>query len=59
MAGQGTAGLEIVSQCREVGIEPDQVLVNCSGGGLDRGNCRGGDLADAGNHDSSRRTGRI
>jgi threonine dehydratase len=37
VAGQGTAGLEIVAQCEELGIMPDQVLVNCSGGGLTAG----------------------
>ena len=37
VAGQGTAGLEIVSQCEEIGVTPDQVLVNCSGGGLTAG----------------------
>jgi threonine dehydratase len=34
IAGQGTVGLEIAQQCAELGIEPDQVLVNCGGGGL-------------------------
>jgi threonine dehydratase len=34
IAGQGTVGLEIAEQCRELGITPDQVLVNCGGGGL-------------------------
>jgi threonine dehydratase len=37
ITGQGTAGLEIVQQCREAGSEPDQVLMNCSGGGLTAG----------------------
>lgn len=37
VAGQGTAGLEIVSQCEELGVKPDQVLINCSGGGLTAG----------------------
>jgi threonine dehydratase len=37
VAGQGTVGLEIVAQCEELGITPDQVLVNCSGGGLTAG----------------------
>ncbi len=37
VAGQGTAGLEIAAQCEELGITPDQVLVNCSGGGLTAG----------------------
>jgi len=35
--GQGTVGLEIVQQCRRLGVEPGQVLVNCSGGGLTAG----------------------
>lgn len=34
IAGQGTVGLEIAQQCAELGLEPDQVLVNCGGGGL-------------------------
>jgi len=37
IAGQGTAGLEIVEQCAEAGVVPDQVLINCSGGGLTAG----------------------
>jgi len=37
IAGQGTAGLEIVEQCREAGVTPEQVLINCSGGGLTAG----------------------
>lgn len=37
VTGQGTAGLEITEQCDEQGIAPDQVLVNCSGGGLTAG----------------------
>lgn len=37
IAGQGTAGLEIVEQCREAGVTPDQVFINCSGGGLTAG----------------------
>jgi threonine dehydratase len=37
IAGQGTVGLEIVEQCRLMGVQPDQVLVNCSGGGLTAG----------------------
>lgn len=35
--GQGTAGLEIVEQCKEAGVTPDQVFINCSGGGLTAG----------------------
>jgi threonine dehydratase len=34
IAGQGTVGLEIMRQCSEAGVTPDQVLVPCSGGGL-------------------------
>ena len=34
IAGQGTAGLEIVEQAAGMGARPDQVLVPCSGGGL-------------------------
>lgn len=34
IAGQGTVGLEIMRQCSEAGVRPDQVLVPCSGGGL-------------------------
>lgn len=37
IAGQGTAGLEIVAQTRSLGRVPDQVLVCCSGGGLTAG----------------------
>jgi threonine dehydratase len=37
IAGQGTAGLEIVAQCETLGQKPDQVLVCCSGGGLTAG----------------------
>ncbi|MGY0064020.1 threonine ammonia-lyase [Streptomyces sp. LZ34] len=37
MAGQGTVGLEIAEQARELGLTPDTVLVNCSGGGLAAG----------------------
>jgi threonine dehydratase len=37
IAGQGTAGIEIVEQARELGLVPDMVLVPCSGGGLTAG----------------------
>lgn len=37
MSGQGTVGLEIAEQLHERDIEPDAVLVNCSGGGLAAG----------------------
>jgi threonine dehydratase len=34
IAGQGTIGLEIASACGHLGVELDEVLVPCSGGGL-------------------------
>lgn len=34
IAGQGTIGLEIASQCRALDIQPDAVAVPCGGGGL-------------------------
>ncbi|HET7085246.1 MAG TPA: threonine/serine dehydratase [Rhizomicrobium sp.] len=34
IAGQGTAGLEIAKACGHLGVELDEVLVPCSGGGL-------------------------
>ncbi len=34
VAGQGTAGLELMQQAEELGFTPDQVLVGASGGGL-------------------------
>lgn len=37
MAGQGTVGLEIVEQMKEMGVEPDAAVINCSGGGLAAG----------------------
>ncbi len=37
IAGQGTAGLEIMEQCEELGLSPDQLFVCCSGGGLTAG----------------------
>jgi len=38
VAGQGTAGLEILEQLEEVGAPaPAQILVNCGGGGLSAG----------------------
>ncbi|GHF26192.1 serine/threonine dehydratase [Kordiimonas sediminis] len=37
MAGQGTAGLEVAEDLKELGINPDQVLINCGGGGLASG----------------------
>ncbi len=37
IAGQGTVGLEIAEQARELGLPPDQALINCGGGGLSSG----------------------
>jgi threonine dehydratase len=38
VAGQGTVGLEIIDQLREVGAElPRRIVVNCGGGGLSSG----------------------
>lgn len=37
VAGQGTVGLEIMRQCTEAGVRPDQVLIPCGGGGLSAG----------------------
>jgi len=34
IAGQGTVGLELMQQCADLGVTPDQALLNCSGGGL-------------------------
>lgn len=34
IAGQGTVGLELMRQCADFGVTPDQALVSCSGGGL-------------------------
>lgn len=34
MAGQGTAGLELMAQAKQAGASPDAVLACCSGGGL-------------------------
>ena len=34
IAGQGTVGLEIAAECADLGVEPDQVLICCGGGGL-------------------------
>jgi threonine dehydratase len=34
MAGQGTAGLELMDQAKARGLTPDEVLVCCSGGGF-------------------------
>ena len=34
VAGQGTVGLELMQQARELDATPDQVLCACSGGGL-------------------------
>jgi threonine dehydratase len=37
IAGQGTVGLEIAEQSVEMQLPPDQVLINCGGGGLSAG----------------------
>ena len=37
IAGQGTVGLEIMQQCAEKSLLPDQVLICCGGGGLSSG----------------------
>jgi threonine dehydratase len=37
MSGQGTCGLEIVEQLRELNVSPDVIVINCSGGGLASG----------------------
>jgi len=37
VAGQGTIGLEIVQQARELDLVPDQVLIGCGGGGISAG----------------------
>lgn len=37
IAGQGTCGLEIAGQAREIGVTKAEVLVNCGGGGLTSG----------------------
>ena len=37
IAGQGTVGLELVQQAETLGVELDQVLICCGGGGLTAG----------------------
>ncbi len=37
IAGQGTAGLELMEQARAIGVKPASVLVCCSGGGFASG----------------------
>jgi threonine dehydratase len=37
IAGQGTVGLEIAEQALKMRLPPDQVLINCGGGGLSAG----------------------
>ena len=37
IAGQGTVGLEIAEQALEMQLQPEQVLINCGGGGLSSG----------------------
>jgi threonine dehydratase len=39
IAGQGTVGLEIAAQAREIGASLDAVLICCGGGGLTSGCC--------------------
>ncbi|MDB2544692.1 threonine/serine dehydratase [Woeseiaceae bacterium] len=35
--GQGTVGLEIIQQCKEMNVTLDQVIICCGGGGLSAG----------------------
>ena len=37
MAGQVTCGVGICEQLNDIGVVPDSVLMNCSGGGLSSG----------------------
>ena len=37
IAGQGTVGLELMQQCSELSLIPDQVIICCGGGGLSAG----------------------
>lgn len=37
IAGQGTAGLELVDQATQIGVFPDAVAIGCSGGGFASG----------------------
>lgn len=37
MAGQGSVGMEILQQCAELDVEPADLLIPCSGGGLTAG----------------------
>ncbi len=37
IAGQGTAGLELMAQAKAIGANPDAVLICCGGGGLTAG----------------------
>lgn len=46
MAGQGGVGMEILAQCAELGIEPGDLLIPCSGGGLTAGCALAMDSAD-------------
>ena len=41
IAGQGTVGLEIAKACGHLGVDLDEVLVPCSGGGLVSGTALG------------------
>lgn len=46
IAGQGTIGLEIFKQTSEIGVSPNAIIVNCSGGGLAAGIALSRDLYD-------------
>ena len=37
MAGQGTSALEVTEDLKALGVTPDQILINCGGGGLASG----------------------
>lgn len=37
IAGQGTVGLEVAGQAAQLGVDPQQVLICCGGGGLTAG----------------------
>jgi threonine dehydratase len=37
IAGQGTVGIEIFQQTKAIGVTPEAILINCSGGGLASG----------------------
>lgn len=48
IAGQGTAGMELVEQAREIGATPDALIVCCGGGGLTAGCALARDALGAG-----------